>query len=121
MVPVQYTRQLNSVNVAAPVQTLQEEVDQHKLTIQQLQEQLQAVIALKQQTSTAADEASPAAAAPQKPEASADTASATDAANAAAADDGTKADGIEEGKGKIVAINGGEQVRACCTTSSHAL
>lgn len=38
------------------MQALLEEVDQHKLTIQQLQEQLQALTALKQQTSTVAQQ-----------------------------------------------------------------
>lgn len=99
-----------------PAQALQEEVDQHKLTIQQLQEQLQAITALKQQTSTAAEQSPPQQTGAQDPEASAEgnagAASASDDGKAAAADVGAKAGGPEEGKGKTVAIAGGEQVRA---------
>ena len=103
-----------------PAQALQEEVDQHKLTIQQLQEQLQAITALKQQTSTAAEQSLPQQTGAHDTEASAEdsagAASAADDAKAAAADVGA-----EEGKGRTVAIIGGEQVRAWPTPLSHAL
>lgn len=87
------------------MQGLQEEVDQQKLTIQQLQEQLQALLALKQQTSTDAAAYTYETVTEAPAEDSTDVPSTdTDAAKTST--------NASEGKGKIAAISVGEQVRA---------
>ena len=89
------------------VQELLGQVDQYKLTIQQLQEQLQALSALKQQSSTSAREMTAAAplAEPVKPDI---------AQAAAAAKDDALPEQIAPNDGKIAAISLGDQVRSTC-------
>ena len=95
------------------MQALLEEVDQHKLTIQQLQEQLQALTALKQQTSTVAEQPPAQQAGQDATDASGDSSQGGDPSTEVAAGDAANPGReVSEGKGKPPAISVGDQVGA---------
>lgn len=87
------------------VQELLGQVEQYKLTIQQLQEQLQALSALKQQTSTAGRT-------PSTETSLAEPVNPDDGEVAAAVKVDALPEQVAEGGGKIASISVGDQVRS---------